>query len=62
MINKVLLFDLGGVIINIDPKITIKNFKKKSNIESNILKVLIIDMEKKNQLLKIYFTILKKEK
>ena len=33
MINKVLLFDLGGVIINIDPKITIKNFKKKSNIE-----------------------------
>ena len=28
MINKVLLFDLGGVIINIDPLITIKNLKK----------------------------------
>ena len=36
MINKVLLFDLGGVIINIDPLITIKNLKKKSNIKSNI--------------------------
>ena len=40
MINKVLLFDLGGVIINIDPKITIKNLKKKSKIKSNIFESL----------------------
>ena len=55
MINKVLLFDLGGVIINIDPKITIKNFKKKSNIESNIFDSLVYRYGEKESIIKNLF-------
>lgn len=55
MINKVLLFDLGGVIINIDPKITIKNFKKKSNIESNIFESLDYRYGEKESIIKNLF-------
>ena len=55
MINKVLLFDLGGVIINIDPKITIKNFKKKSNIEPNIFESLDYRYGEKESIIKNLF-------
>tara|TARA_B100000676_G_scaffold95468_2_gene95386 strand:+ start:12793 stop:13434 length:642 start_codon:yes stop_codon:yes gene_type:complete len=55
MINKVLLFDLGGVIINIDPLITIKNLKKKSNIKSNIFESIDYRFGEKESVIKNLF-------
>ena len=55
MINKVLLFDLGGVIINIDPLITIKNLKEKSNIKSNIFESIDYRFGEKESVIKNLF-------
>ena len=57
MNNKIttLIFDLGGVIINIDPSLTIKEFNLLAKRNSDILNGLDYKIFKSNEMLNFFF-------